>query len=139
MKTMFVEAGIPGYYTIHLGKRRIATTLYQAGVPEEEIMEKTGHRSVESVKKLKRPSTEMLKDILDLLERQLENVKKAAAKESQNREKPAVLSPTYLLTLPHCSGDSRKTADNLRYPASNRTGDIFFLQSYLSSYPPPPF
>lgn len=75
---MFVEAGIPGYYTNHSGKRTLATTLYQAGVPEQEIMEKTGHRSVESVRKYKRkykrPSTEMLKEISNLLEHKLENV-----------------------------------------------------------------
>lgn len=29
MKTMFSEAGIPGYYTNHSGKRTLATTLYQ--------------------------------------------------------------------------------------------------------------
>lgn len=75
MKTMFSEAGIPGYYTNHSGKHTLATTLYQAGVPKQEIMERKGHRSVESVRKYKRPSSEMLKDISNLLEPQLENVK----------------------------------------------------------------
>ncbi|XP_061187163.1 uncharacterized protein LOC133195333 [Saccostrea echinata] len=70
MKTMFLEAGIPGYFTNHSGKRTLATTLYQAGVPEQEMMERTGHRSVESVRKYKRPSTDMLKDISNLLEPQ---------------------------------------------------------------------
>ncbi|CAC5393680.1 unnamed protein product [Mytilus coruscus] len=51
MKTMCAEAGIDGYFTNHSGKRTCATTLYQAGVPEQEIMNRTGHRSVESVRK----------------------------------------------------------------------------------------
>ena len=68
MKTMFAEAEIEGYFTNHSGKRTLATTLYQAGVPEQEIMERTGHRSIESVRKYKRPSSEMLKDISNLLE-----------------------------------------------------------------------
>lgn len=34
MKTLFLEAGIPGYYTNHSGKHTLATTSYQAGVPK---------------------------------------------------------------------------------------------------------
>lgn len=34
MKAMFLEEDIAGYYTNHSGKRTLATTLYQAGVPE---------------------------------------------------------------------------------------------------------
>ena len=68
MKTMCAEAGIDGYFTNHSGKRTCATTLYQAGVPEQEIMNRTGHRSVESVRKYKRASSEMLKDISNILE-----------------------------------------------------------------------
>ncbi|CAG2223082.1 unnamed protein product [Mytilus edulis] len=64
----YKEAGIDGYFTNHSGKRTCATTLYQAGVPEQEIMNRTGHRSVESVRKYKRASSEMLKDISNILE-----------------------------------------------------------------------
>ncbi|CAG2232883.1 unnamed protein product [Mytilus edulis] len=68
MKTMCAEAGIDRYFTNHSGKRTCATALYQAGVPEQEIMNRTGHRSVESVRKYKRASSEMLKDISNILE-----------------------------------------------------------------------
>ena len=68
MKTMCSEAGIEGYYTNHSGKRTCATTLYKAGVPEQEIMNRTGHRSVESVGKYKITSNDMLKDISNILE-----------------------------------------------------------------------
>ncbi|XP_052084902.1 uncharacterized protein LOC127722094 [Mytilus californianus] len=68
MKSMCFEAGIEGYFTNHSGKRTCATSLYQAGVPEQEIMNRTGHRSVESVRKYKRASTEMLMDISNILE-----------------------------------------------------------------------
>lgn len=37
-------------------------------MPEQEIMERTGHRSVESVCKYKHPSEEMLCDISNALE-----------------------------------------------------------------------
>lgn len=93
MKTMFSEAGIPGYYTNHSGKRTLATTLYQAGVPEQEIMERTGHRSMESVRKYKRPSSEMLKDISNLLEPQLENVKEEPPEKLVKIEKNQQCNP----------------------------------------------
>ena len=67
-KPWALEAGIEGYYTNHSGKRTCATTLYQAGVSEQEIMNRTGHRSVESVRKYKRASNDMLKDISNILE-----------------------------------------------------------------------
>ena len=68
MKTMCSGAGIQGYFTNHSGKRTCATTLYQARVPEQEIMNRTDHRSVESVRKYKRAADNMLKDISNVLE-----------------------------------------------------------------------
>lgn len=63
------KADIPGFFSNHSGKRTCATALYQGEVPEQEIMERTGHRSIESVRKYKRPSEEMLRDISNALER----------------------------------------------------------------------
>jgi len=68
MKTMCAEAGITGNFTNHSGKRTCATQLYQAGVEEQEIMARTGHRSVNSVRKYKRPSEEMMREISNVLE-----------------------------------------------------------------------
>ncbi|XP_062597801.1 uncharacterized protein LOC134259217 [Saccostrea cucullata] len=68
MKNMCDKAGIPGFFSYHSGKRTCTTTHYQAGVSEQEIMERTGHRSIESVRKYKRPSEEMLCDISNALE-----------------------------------------------------------------------
>lgn len=76
MKTMCADAGVEGYFTNHSGKRTCATTLYQAGIPEQEIMYRTGHRSVESVRKYKRAADDMLKDISNVLEPEAIPVKK---------------------------------------------------------------
>jgi hypothetical protein len=84
MKTMCSKAGIEGYYTNHSGKRTCATTLYQAGVPEQEIMNRTGHRSVESVRKYKRASNDMLKDISNMLEPGASTSKKLKCEENSN-------------------------------------------------------
>ncbi|CAC5398682.1 unnamed protein product [Mytilus coruscus] len=87
MKTMCAEAGIEGYFTNHSGKRTCATTLYQTGVPEQDFMNRTCHTSVESVRKYKRASNEMLKDISNIPEPS-ENICKKIKHENstENRE-----------------------------------------------------
>lgn len=50
MKSMCEEGGLSGNFTNHSGKRTCATALYQAGVEEQKIMARTGHRSIESVR-----------------------------------------------------------------------------------------
>jgi hypothetical protein len=84
IKRMCKEAGLDSYFSNHSGKRTCATVLYQAGVPEQEIMARTGHHSVVSVRKYKRPSTEMLKDISNILEpaQGLEGVAKKIKRET---------------------------------------------------------
>ena len=44
---LFKAAGIDGHYTNHSLRATAATSLYQHGVDEQLIMERTGHRSVE--------------------------------------------------------------------------------------------
>ncbi|CAG2217688.1 unnamed protein product [Mytilus edulis] len=56
------------FYRRPLDKGSIKFGEQSAGVPEQEIMNRTGHRSVESVRKYKRASSEMLKDISNILE-----------------------------------------------------------------------
>lgn len=70
------------------------TTRCQAGVPEQEIMERTNHLLMDSVRKYKRPSTEMLIDISNLLEPQLENVKRATSQNRENHLSDPLPSPT---------------------------------------------
>ncbi|CAC5425074.1 unnamed protein product [Mytilus coruscus] len=89
MKTMCAEAGIDGYFTI--------TTLVKGHVPRhytrqesqnKKFMNRTGHRSVESVRKYKRASNEMLKDISNILEPSesiCKKIKHEDSTEIQNR------------------------------------------------------
>ena len=44
MKEMCQKAGLVGNYTNHSGKRTCATSLYKAGLDEQSIMDRTGHR-----------------------------------------------------------------------------------------------
>ncbi|CAC5384606.1 unnamed protein product [Mytilus coruscus] len=45
MKEMCGKAGLKGNFTNHSGKRSCATSLYKAGLDEQSIMDRTGHRS----------------------------------------------------------------------------------------------
>lgn len=60
-------AGIKGYKTNHSLRATAATRLYQAGVDEQMIMEKTGHRSLEGVRSYKRTSSEQKENMSDIL------------------------------------------------------------------------
>ncbi len=50
------SAGIEGYKTNHSLRVTAATRLYQAGVDEQLIMKRTGHRSIEGIRLYKRVS-----------------------------------------------------------------------------------
>ena len=48
--------------TNHSGTRTCATQLYQAGVDEQEIMSRTGHRSETAVQKYKRSNSVLMEN-----------------------------------------------------------------------------
>lgn len=60
-------AGMSGFKTNHSLRVTAATRLYQSGVDEQLIMEKTGHRSLEGVRSYKRTSDEQRESISDIL------------------------------------------------------------------------
>ena len=65
---MCKNAGITGYHTNHSLRATAATRLHQSGsVEEQEIMERTGHRSIEAVRSYKRSSHEQLEQVSDIL------------------------------------------------------------------------
>ena len=51
------QAGIPGYRTNHSLRATAATRLYQSGIDEQLVMERTGHRSLDGVRGYKHTST----------------------------------------------------------------------------------
>ena len=76
IQAMMTEAGFSGNYTGHSGKVTLATRLYQQGVDEQLIKERTGHRS-DAVRCYKRTSAEQQKHIsglVDIPEKNKENV-----------------------------------------------------------------
>ena len=61
------EAGIPGYHTNHSLQATTATRLHQSGIQEQEIMERTGHRSLEGIRSYKRTSSKRMEHVSDVL------------------------------------------------------------------------
>ena len=61
------QAGITGFKTNHSLRATAATQLYQSGVEEQLVMERTGHRSLDGVRHYKRTSDEQRETISDIL------------------------------------------------------------------------
>ena len=51
MKTTYEEAGISGNKTIHSLRAYSSSELFTAGVPEKDILDRTGHRSLDGLRK----------------------------------------------------------------------------------------
>lgn len=64
---MCKAADIPGFKTNHSLRATTATRLYQAGVDEQLIMERTGHHSIDGVRNYKRTNAEQQENLSDIL------------------------------------------------------------------------
>ena len=65
---MCKNAGMIGYYTNHSLRATTATRLHNHNIEEQQIMERTGHRSTEAVRSYKRTSShqkELVSSILN--------------------------------------------------------------------------
>lgn len=67
VKTMCTEAGLSGNFSNHSRKTTCGTSLYNSGVDERLIMERTGHMS-DAVRKYKRTSTPQQNEVSKLLD-----------------------------------------------------------------------
>ena len=61
------SAGIEGYKTNHLLRATSTNRLYQSGVDEQLVMERSGHRSIERAQSYKRTSDEQRQALSDIL------------------------------------------------------------------------
>ncbi len=67
MAAMCKKAGVTGYMTNHSLRATTASHLYHAGLDEQLIMERTGHRSIEGIRSYKRTSNEQQLQVSSLL------------------------------------------------------------------------
>jgi len=71
MSRLCKAAGIGGFKTNHSLRATAATRLYQSGVDEQMIMEKTGHRSLDGIRSYKRTSDEQRETLSDIMNRKV--------------------------------------------------------------------
>ena len=89
-------AGIQGFKTNHSLRVTSATRLFQAGIDEQLIMERTGHHSTDGIRTYKRSSAEQQKAISDILSRSKKP--KVAATKHDHDETSLVRATTSLDT-----------------------------------------
>ena len=129
------RGGLQGIFTNHSGKRTCATELYDAGIDEQEIMERTGHRSVKSVRAYKRRTPAVEKRASDALNPQMGSAPKKEKCETfanPMSRKTSSNSCQYLKDITNRSSDdpmSPKTSSNscqFLKDITNRSSDIQF-------------
>ena len=86
MKEITTKTGLQGNYFNHSGKRTCATQLYIAGIPEQEIMARTGHRTETAVLKYKRSSSKIHEEVSQVLNPPSKVVKSENNSESEPME-----------------------------------------------------
>ncbi|XP_046575115.1 uncharacterized protein LOC124283129 [Haliotis rubra] len=86
-------AGFAGFYSNHSLRATTATRLYDAGVDEQLIAERTGHKSV-AIRSYKRTSSEMEARVDDIIQRKRPCVTAAATATSTTS------SPTFSVSAP---------------------------------------
>lgn len=72
MARLCKDAGFSGFYTNHSLRATAATRLYEAGVDEQLICEKTGHRS-NAIRGYKRTSDLQQKGVSDIVQANLQS------------------------------------------------------------------
>ena len=80
------RAGFSGKRTNHSARASAASNLYEQGIDEQLIQEKTGHRSV-AVRSYKRTSNRQLKNVSDILYGNI-NAQSTSSKPSSTLSKP---------------------------------------------------
>ena len=64
---LYKTAGIPGFETNHSLRVTTATRLFQSGIDEQLIMDRTGHRSVDGIRRYKRVSEDQKQETSNIL------------------------------------------------------------------------
>jgi integrase len=78
------QAGFEGHFTNHSLRATAATRLYEAGIDEQLITEKTGHRS-SAVRSYKRTNDTQLQDISKIIHGNVKSGKNAEEKQVKTR------------------------------------------------------
>ena len=118
MATICKKAGIEGNFSNHSGKRTCATSLYDAGIDEQEIMARTGHRSERALRQYKRATPAVMtrtSAVLDPPQRPIKRVKTETETCMKTETETCVKTETKM-------NDTEKQMDlTIRKPLENLT------------------
>ena len=84
VKRMCSKAGMVGYYTNHSLRTTAATRLHHHTITEQQIMERTGHRSAEAVRSYKRTSSHQKQRVSGILNNEKRHCNASKAGECTN-------------------------------------------------------
>ena len=93
LKEMCLEAGLPDIYTNHSLRAYGASTLFQGEVPEKIIQQRTGHKSVNSLRQYERTTEAQLLDVSNVLSNNIK-LKTAAPVAPQGDYETAAVAVT---------------------------------------------
>ncbi|XP_065882477.1 zinc finger MYM-type protein 2-like [Dysidea avara] len=96
MKNMCNKAGISGGFTNHSLRAYGATALFQAKVPEKLIQQRTGHRSLESLRQYERTSESQLVEVSNVMAGSSKdwNPDTSSDHVAVSKHQPGIVSPT---------------------------------------------
>lgn len=141
MSRMCSAAGITGFKTNHSLRATTATRLYQSGVDEQLVMERTGHRSLEGVRSYKRTSDEQREALSDILNKKPKIISEvvstptsselAACSPKMNEESTVVPCSPHQQDQPQVSTHLSSTA-NIQSNTNNNIPGAFIFNSCSS-------
>lgn len=88
LKEMCMKAGITGNFTNHSLRAYGATTLFQSGVSEKLIQQRTGHRSTDALRQYERTSESQLVETSKIMAGEQSNEQKHRSQEEASKVCP---------------------------------------------------
>ena len=85
---MCAEAGITGNFTNHSLRAYGATTLFQSGVSEKLIQQRTGHRSTDALRQYERTSESQLVEVSNIMSGEKSDKQQHGGKEETSKVSP---------------------------------------------------
>ena len=131
LKEMCAEAGITGNFTNHSLRAYGATTLFQSGVPEKLIQQRTGHRSIDALRQYERTSESQLVEISNIISGGESDEHKHISKEEVSKVSP---SPIQTQSIHNQSIQSIQTPPTIVLNGCNFTGcSVSFSRSSFNT------
>lgn len=124
MKEICQKGGIQGNFSNHSGKRTCATQLYQAGIEEQEIMGRTGHRS-NAVRTYKTSNETIQKKVSNVLNppRDATETAEVSFFEENSSDEPTTENTSVLATPPM---KRQRTTPEMLKDVTNTKGVVQF-------------